>query len=96
MPFVADSFLSVRVNLHERTYDIRIGSGTLALLGKFLNEPRQLKRAFIITDDHVAAHAGSVAASLKAAGTQVDTILRPLWRENQIRYPSRSTLEQAA
>jgi 3-dehydroquinate synthase len=74
---VPDSFLSVRVNLHERAYDIRIGSGTLALLGKFLNEPRQLRRAFIITDDHVAAHASSVAVSLKAAGTQVDTIVVP-------------------
>jgi 3-dehydroquinate synthase len=74
---VADSFLSVRVNLRERTYDIRIGSGTLALLGKWLNEPRQLKRAFIITDDHVETHATSVAASLNTAGTQVETVVVP-------------------
>jgi 3-dehydroquinate synthase len=75
---VPESFLSVRVNLRERTYEIRIGADILALAGNFLNHSSQLKRAVIITDEHVAQHhAVSVASSLKATGTHIDTLVVP-------------------
>jgi 3-dehydroquinate synthase len=75
---VAESFLSVRVDLPQRSYEIRIGTGTLALAGKFLNENGSVKRAVIITDERVEPlHAQPVARSLKTAGAQVDIIVVP-------------------
>ena len=75
---MAESFLPVRVNLRERTYEIRIGAGVIALTGQFLKEYGQVQRAVIITDEHVERfHAEPVARSLKAAGAQVDAIVLP-------------------
>ncbi len=75
---MAESFLSVRVNLRERAYDIRIGAGLLAQVGQFLSHRAQARRAVIITDDHVArAHAEPLAQTLKTAGLQIDTLLVP-------------------
>jgi 3-dehydroquinate synthase len=73
---VAASFLSVRVNLQDRSYEIRIGTGNLAFAGGFFNDRGTVKRAIIVTDVRVAPfHAQPVTDSLTAAGMSVDTLV---------------------
>jgi 3-dehydroquinate synthase len=73
---VAASFLPVRVNLQDRSYEIRIGTGNLAFAGGFFSDRGNVKRAIIVTDVRVAPfHAQPVADSLAAAGVSVETIV---------------------
>ncbi|HEY2826091.1 MAG TPA: 3-dehydroquinate synthase [Pirellulales bacterium] len=75
---MVESPLSVRVNLRERSYEIRIGSGVLKSAGQVQIGSSPIKRAFIITDDRVESlHAVPVAHSFETAGTQVDTLVVP-------------------
>ena len=50
---MAQSLITTRVNLGERSYDIQIGSGNLAGLAPFIRERCQASHAVIITDDAV-------------------------------------------
>ncbi len=55
----------LRVALAERSYDISIGTGCLANIGRFVAERLPCRHAVVITDEHVEEpHAQAVAASL--------------------------------
>jgi 3-dehydroquinate synthase len=59
---------SVRVNLHERSYDIVVTSGNGEGLGRFARERCRGTNAFIIADENTAGHAQTAAESLQSAG----------------------------
>lgn len=81
---VADTFSAVRVNLGERSYEIRIGTGNLKSAGSFLNERGALKRAIVITDVRVEPfHARPVVESLAASGVAVETVIVPSGEETK-------------
>lgn len=68
----------VQVRLAERSYEIRIGAGTLGDVGKLTGETCAASHAVIITDENVEQpHAMSVTESLADAGMQVDVIVVP-------------------
>lgn len=63
---------NIRVNLAERSYDIAIGSGTLAGLPEFLAARTKSSHAVIITDSNVdELYADGVADQLTDAGLDV-------------------------
>lgn len=67
---------TVRVALGERSYDIEVGTGNLAKIGRFTTARRKLTHAAIITDEHVEIpHAQAVARSLTAAEARVDILV---------------------
>ncbi len=67
---------TVRVNLAERSYDIEIGAGNLAGVGRFLTDRARVTHVVIVTDDHVQKpHAMRVAESLGEQDLDVDVIL---------------------
>ncbi len=69
---MVDPNLSVRVELTQRSYEIRIGSGCLSEAGQFFG---RIGSAVIITDSSVAPlYAPVVAQSLAAIGAKVDTL----------------------
>jgi 3-dehydroquinate synthase len=73
---VTKTYLTVRVNLAERSYEIRIGTGSLAFAGEFLNPQQQVSRAIVVTDVRVdRLHAQPVARSLTASGANVNTLV---------------------
>jgi 3-dehydroquinate synthase len=73
---LADSFLTVRVNLPHRGYEIRIGTGSLAFAGEYLNPHKQVSRAIVVTDVRVdQLHAQPVARSLTASGANVNVLV---------------------
>lgn len=47
---------TVRVELGERAYDIEVGAGRMAALGEAVLRRFGKRRAFIVTDEHVAPH----------------------------------------
>lgn len=61
---------TIRVQLGERSYDIAVISGDAAGLGSFARQRAKGVRAFIVTDEHVIAHADKVTAALGDAGFQ--------------------------
>ena len=66
---------TVRVNLAERTYDIQIGAGNLAQVGRFLADRAKVTHVVVITDDHVQKpHAMRVAENLGQQDIEVDVI----------------------
>jgi len=66
---------TMRVNLAQRSYDIAIGSGNFAGLGKFVIERSRATHAVVITDDNVQKpHAISAADSLAGEKISVDMI----------------------
>jgi 3-dehydroquinate synthetase len=66
---------TVHVNLGSRSYDISIGSGNLAGLGKFVIERGRATHAVAITDDNVQElHAVRAVESMVNAGIDVDMI----------------------
>jgi 3-dehydroquinate synthase len=66
---------TVRVQLAERSYDIRIGGGTLAEAGRFLSERAKVTHVVLITDEHVQEpHAIRVAESLGEQDIEVDVV----------------------
>ncbi|MCS6977240.1 MAG: 3-dehydroquinate synthase [Gemmatales bacterium] len=58
----------VSVRLGERSYPIRVGSGSGEALAEFVRQCSRSSRAFIVTDDHVAVHARHIADALTAGG----------------------------
>jgi 3-dehydroquinate synthase len=69
------SATTVSVNLGPRGYDIAVGSKSLAGVGVFARSRSRGTQAIVITDDHVAAHADVVGASLNDAGFRPDAAL---------------------
>lgn len=66
----------IRVNLGERSYEIRLGTGILARETQHVADQLGLTRAVLITDDHVETlHAVTVAEALSDAGVEVDLIV---------------------
>ncbi len=66
---VRDDAVIVPVVLGSRSYDIVIGRGTIATLGTRIAQLRPGAKAFIVTDNNVAAHTMAAAqAALKRAG----------------------------
>jgi 3-dehydroquinate synthase len=65
---------TVRVELSERSYDIRIGSGNLPDVGPFLRSLGDVTHAVIITDTNVQPHAEKVAESFTEVQFSVDII----------------------
>lgn len=67
---------SVRVNLGPRSYDIVIGSGTLAQAAEFILARGAVSHAVVITDENVEEpHAHAVAGSLTERDISVDAIV---------------------
>ena len=68
----------VRVDLRERSYDIRIEAGLLERTGELLSQCLPLTHVVVITDDNVRQpHADRAADSLRAAGVRVDVLTAP-------------------
>lgn len=66
----------IRVNLGDRSYEIRLGSGNLASMTRQVAEQLALTHAVLITDDNVETlHAVTVAEALSDAGVAVDLIV---------------------
>lgn len=69
---------SVHVNLGARSYDIQIGAGLLASAADHIQPFLSRSRAFIVTDETVAAlHLATLEASLGAAGITANTRTLP-------------------
>jgi 3-dehydroquinate synthase len=70
---------TVKVELGERSYEIRIGNGLLGACGSVIGALRPGARAAIVTDDNVdAAHGAVLRASLDNAGIgHVTLTVRP-------------------
>jgi 3-dehydroquinate synthase len=67
---------TVRVNLAERSYEIRIGAGNLDEAGRFLAEIGDVSHAVVITDSNVEEpHAQRVGRSLAEALSAVDLLV---------------------
>lgn len=76
--------ITIRVELSERSYDIRIGRGILDQAGTFVCERLQGKQAIIITDDNVRQpHAENVAASLNFSGIRTEMLIVPAGEETK-------------
>ncbi len=75
---------AIRVNLSERSYDIAIGSGTLADAGRFLTDRVRATHIVLITDENVHnPHAMEVAGSLGDRGIETDVIVVPPGEESK-------------
>lgn len=72
------SVRTVRVDLGERAYEIRIGAGQTARLGQFVAGLGRLTHALVVTDSNVEhPHATTAAESLRRAGARVDMAVLP-------------------
>jgi 3-dehydroquinate synthase len=69
--------IRVHVNLAERSYDIVVTSARPAGLGPFARQRVPGKRAVVITDEQVTAHAQAARSSLEAAGFQTHLAVVP-------------------
>ncbi len=70
--------LNVRVQLDQRSYDIVIGSGLLAIAGQTAVSLLQRKRCAVVTDSNVAPlYASTVLDSLSRAGIEATLITIP-------------------
>ncbi len=66
----------VRVELAERSYEIRIGENNLVQAGEFLSQQDRVTHAVVLTDTNVQdPHAHNVAESLAAQDINVDMIV---------------------
>lgn len=78
MPDPSLSRQTVRVDLGARSYDILIGPGLLAAAGTLLTPFLSAARAFIVTDENVAAlHLNTLEKGLKTAGITANTRTLP-------------------
>src|SRR5438132_8097491 len=66
---------TVRVNLDERSYDIVVTSGDSAELGPFARQRCRGTLAFVVTDDHVTAHADAASRALSSAGFRATKVV---------------------
>lgn len=70
--------LAVHVNLAERSYDVVIGRGLLASLGRRAGEVLKRRRCAVVTDFHVAPlHAQAALQSLAGSGIECALIKVP-------------------
>ncbi|MGI8978057.1 MAG: 3-dehydroquinate synthase [Pirellulaceae bacterium] len=70
--------VTIRVELSERSYDIRIAWGILDQAGSFVAERLKGRQAVVITDGNVRQpHGDKVAASLAASGIRTETLVVP-------------------
>lgn len=68
--------MPVHVQLGPRSYDIEIGTGTLAHLARRVDEWASLSHAVLITDGHLeATHARTAAESFNNFGIDVDLLV---------------------
>lgn len=73
---MATTTQTVRVNLAERSYDIQIGTGNLAEVGRFLAERAKVTHVALITDDHVQKpYAMQAAECLGEQDIETDVIV---------------------
>jgi 3-dehydroquinate synthase len=73
---VSGDIQTVRVSLAERSYDIEIGSGTLATLPSFLRQRTQSEHALIVTDSTVEElYADAAGDRLVAEGWEVNLLV---------------------
>ena len=78
VPLRAGDPIVVNVALGERSYDITIGRGTLAALGRKIAALRPVAKAAIVTDATVARlHLAAAEAALAAAGIGVTSVTVP-------------------
>jgi 3-dehydroquinate synthase len=76
--------VTIRVELSERSYDIRIGRGILDQTGPFVAERLKGKQAVVITDENVRRpHAEKVATSLISSGIRAETLVVPAGEESK-------------
>ena len=69
---------TVSVKLGARSYDIIIGRGLIARAGEFIAPLLKQKRAFIVTDSHVATHyLDRLAKGLAQHGIKSDHVIVP-------------------
>jgi len=69
---------TLRVELGERAYDIRIGSGLIARAGAEIAPLLKRKRVAVITDENVAAlHLDALKAGLAAEGIAMEALTLP-------------------
>src|SRR5437762_4358329 len=68
---------TVRVSLAERSYDIGITSNDIAGIGPFAAARTQGRRAFLVTDKHLAADRPAVVRSLEQAGFLTESEVLP-------------------
>jgi 3-dehydroquinate synthase len=59
---------TLRVELGERSYDIQLVTGDRHGVGPFARQRSRGTLAFVVSDEHVSAHADAVADALTAAG----------------------------
>jgi 3-dehydroquinate synthase len=78
VPLRAGESIVVQVALGARAYDIIIGRGLIASLGKSIHALRRDAKTVIVTDEAVARHhLASCEAALKGAGIETSTIVVP-------------------
>ena len=76
--------ITIRVELSERSYDIRIGRGILDQAGSFVADRLKGNHAVVITDENVRQpHAENVAASLSSSGIRTETLVVPAGEETK-------------
>jgi 3-dehydroquinate synthase len=69
--------VAIHVNLGDRSYDIVVTTNDQASLGLFARERARGKQAFVITDEHVVAHANAAEGALTASGFHVTLVTLP-------------------
>jgi 3-dehydroquinate synthase len=70
--------MDIRVDLKDRAYDIRIGSGDREGLGQFARRRCAGSRALVVTDEHVGPrHEPAITRSLEEAGFAVKSLTLP-------------------
>jgi 3-dehydroquinate synthase len=73
---MATNTQTVRVNLDARSYDIEIGDGNLAKIGRFLTDRAKVTHVVLITDDNVQKpYAMQVAENLGELDIESDVIV---------------------
>ena len=88
---------SIRVQAQNGTYDVVIDRGLLSRVGALLPESLDGRRALLVCDDITASlFAGTVTASLKAAGFDVSSFVFPHGEANKTWNTVGSILEAAA
>jgi 3-dehydroquinate synthase len=61
----------IRVQLGVRSYDIVVNTHDISGIGPFVRQGVTGKKAYVVADENVSAHAASVTKSLKAVGFDV-------------------------
>lgn len=69
--------MAIRVNLGSRSYDIAVSSTALHGLGEFAQERCRGKRAFLVTDERIVAHAERAKVELEHGGFQTTLVVLP-------------------